>query len=56
MSDKSTKVWLKSKEVEKALKIDSCHLMHLRIEGKLKHKKEGRAFFYLSNDVEKLMK
>lgn len=46
--------WFKSKEVEKALKISSCDLMHLRTAGKLKFKKEGNSFFYEPESVLKI--
>ena len=38
--------YLKSKEIQKKLKITSCELMHLRVEGKLNFIKKGNAFFY----------
>jgi hypothetical protein len=41
-----TNVWLTSKEVQKLLKISGCDLMHLRVSGKLKFKKQGNAFLY----------
>jgi hypothetical protein len=43
--------WLKSKEVEKVLKIDSCELMHLRTAGKLRFEKKGNAYLYDAGDV-----
>lgn len=46
--------WLKSKEVEKELKISSCDLMHLRLAGKLNFTKNGNSFLYSNNDVEKI--
>ena len=46
--------WLKSKEVEKELKISSCDLMHLRVSGKLSFMKNGNSFLYNINDVENL--
>jgi hypothetical protein len=46
--------WLKSKDVEKELKISSCNLMHLRVGRKLNFKKEGNAFFYSSEDILKM--
>ncbi len=46
--------WLKSKEVEKELKISSCDLAHLRVAGKLNFMKNGNSFLYSINDVEKL--
>jgi len=45
--------WMRSMEVQKALKIDGCHLMHLRIEGKLRFKKERNAFLYSREDMER---
>lgn len=39
--------WLSSKEVKETLKISDCHLMHLRLAGKLIFKKESNRFFYL---------
>lgn len=38
--------WLKSKEVMKLLKISACDLMHNRMSGKLKFRKQGNAFLY----------
>jgi hypothetical protein len=38
--------WLSSKEAQKALKVSSCKLMHLRVVGKLPYKKQGNAYFY----------
>ena len=46
--------WLKSKDVEKQLRISSCDLMHLRVDGKLSFIKNGNSFLYNINDVEKL--
>jgi hypothetical protein len=43
--------WLTSNEVLKVLKIKSCDLMHLRVEGKLEYKKKGNAFLYLKTSV-----
>lgn len=40
------KKWLTSKETKSLLKISDCKLMHLRLEGKIEYKKEGRAFLY----------
>jgi hypothetical protein len=39
--------WLSSKEAKKALKVSDCHLMHMRLAGKLQFRKEGNRFFYL---------
>jgi hypothetical protein len=41
--------WLTSKQTQKLLNISSCELMHLRVSGKLKFKKQGNAFLYLIN-------
>jgi hypothetical protein len=38
--------WYTSKEAKSLLKISDCKLMHLRLEGKIKFKKERRAFYY----------
>lgn len=46
--------WLESGIVRNQLRIDSCHLMHLRVDGKLRFKKEGNAFLYYSGDVHRL--
>ncbi|MEQ8924708.1 MAG: hypothetical protein RLO81_02780 [Fulvivirga sp.] len=48
--------WLKSKEVEKELKISSCDLMHLREAGKLQFKKKGNTFLYDKSEVFDLKK
>jgi hypothetical protein len=42
----SNNKWLTSKEIKSLLKISDCKLMHLRLEGKIEFKKEGRAFLY----------
>jgi hypothetical protein len=39
--------WYNSKETKSLLKISDCKLMHLRLEGKIKFKKEGRSYYYL---------
>jgi hypothetical protein len=41
-----TKRWYSTKETKSFLKISDCKLMHLRLEGKIEFKKEGRAFLY----------
>jgi len=41
--------WLSSKETQKSLKVSGCELMHLRVSGKLKFKKQGNAYYYLVN-------
>lgn len=38
--------WLTSTEARKVLKVDSCDLMHIRLQGKLRFKKERNAFMY----------
>lgn len=40
----------------KELKVSSCELMHLRIEGKLQYIKKGNAYLYDKNDFKKLRK
>lgn len=42
-----TENWLSSKEAKKVLKVSDCHLMHMRLEGKLQFRKDGNRFFYL---------
>jgi hypothetical protein len=39
--------WHTSNETQKLLKISGCELMHLRVSGKLKFKKQGNAYYYL---------
>jgi hypothetical protein len=41
------KKWYTTKETKSLLKISDCELMHLRLEGKIEFKKEGKAFYYL---------
>ena len=41
------KKWLTSKETKSLLKISDCKLMHLRLEGRIEFKKEGRTYLYL---------
>jgi hypothetical protein len=48
--------WLKSGDVQKELKIDSCELMHLRVDGELSFKKEGNAYLYERKDVDRVKK
>lgn len=48
------KKWLSSKETLKKVKIQSCDLMHYRIQGKLEFKKKGNAFFYSKESLEKI--
>lgn len=53
---KEEKKLLKSKEVQKALKVQACEIMHLREEGKLRYEKKGNAYLYFEEDVKELMK
>jgi len=46
--------FISSKEAKKKLKISSCDLMHLRVEGKLNYLKKGNAYFYSVEDMDKL--
>lgn len=46
--------WLRSKDVQEALKIRACDLMHLRQEGKLRFEKKGNAYMYQREDVNSL--
>ena len=39
--------WLTSAEARKALKVSGCHLMHMRLAGQLKFRKEGNRYLYL---------
>ena len=39
--------WFSSKEIKAKLGITDCQLMHLRVSGKLKFKKQGNSFLYL---------
>lgn len=39
--------WLTSNEAKHILKISDCHLMHLRLTGKLEFRKVRRRYFYL---------
>jgi len=51
--DKNKEV-LKSKEVQKVLKVRACDLMHLREAGKIRFEKKGNAFLYNKEDVDNL--
>lgn len=53
MSDKEKQL-LKSKEVQKALKVRACDIMHLREAGKIRYEKKGNAYLYLKEDVDNL--
>jgi hypothetical protein len=48
--------WLTSKEAERALHVDSCKLMHLRLEGRLRFRKRGNAFMYSNEDIAERLK
>lgn len=43
--------YLSSKETMKALKVSSCDLMHLRVEGKIKFIIKGNAYFYKKKKI-----
>lgn len=43
--------WLTSKETKSLLKISDCKLMHLRLEGKIVSKKNGRGFLYYIENI-----
>jgi hypothetical protein len=42
------KKWCTSKETKSLLKISDCKLMHLRLEGKIEFKREGKSFYYFN--------
>ncbi len=48
--------WLKSAEAQKELRVDGCDLMHLRVAGELGFKKEGNAYLYARQDVNRVKK
>lgn len=45
-SNKKDELWLTSKEIQKALKLSGCELMHQRMAGKFVFKKVGNSFMY----------
>lgn len=47
--------FISSKETKKKLKISSCDLMHLRLEGNLNFIKKGNAYFYSIEDIRSLL-
>lgn len=51
----SEKVWLKSSEVKKVLKISSNTLQNLRITGKLHPTKLGGIFYYSLEEINALL-
>lgn len=46
--------WMTSEAARKALRVGTCELMHLRVAGELRFKKQGNAFLYSPADVERL--
>lgn len=50
-SNKTDELWLTSKEMQKALKLSGCELMHQRMAGKFVFKKEGNSFMYQLPDT-----
>lgn len=46
MNKQSNNKWLTSNKTKSLLKISDCKLMHLRLEGKIEFKKEGRDYLY----------
>jgi hypothetical protein len=51
---KNSDRWLTSTEAKKELRISSCGLMHNRDAVKLRFQKQGNAFFYAKEDVERM--
>lgn len=49
------KLWLRSSEVRKLLKISSGTLQNLRINGTLRYSKVGGTLYYNYQDIEKLL-
>jgi len=45
------KDFLSSREAMAHLRISSCDLMHLRLQGKLNFKKKGNAYWYEAKEV-----
>ena len=45
---------MKSDAARKALRIGTCELMHLRVAGQVRFRKQGNAFLYSLEDVERL--
>jgi hypothetical protein len=48
--------WMPSVEARQRLRVSTCHLMHLRVEGTLRHRKDGNAYLYAADDVERLLR
>jgi len=51
--NKSRQSWLTSKEAKAKLRVSSCQLMHLREGGHVRFQKNGNAFLYSKEDVER---
>jgi hypothetical protein len=43
--------WLTSAEARKAMRISTCELSHLRVDGELRFRKQGNAYLYSRADV-----
>jgi len=54
IGSQSAENWLSSREARRRLRVSACRLMHLRLEGKVRHRKEGKAFLYSAGDIERL--
>lgn len=54
LSEPERRSWLTSNEAKQILKISDCHLMHLRLTGKVEFRKEGQRYFYLLPSLLKL--
>jgi hypothetical protein len=54
-SHKSSKQWLKSKEVRRMLKISPGTLQNLRINCTIRHSRMGRIIFYNAEDIDKVL-
>jgi hypothetical protein len=48
----NAKKYLNSKEAKAVLKVQDCHLAHIRNAGKLKFEKKGNAFMYSKESIE----
>lgn len=46
--------WWGTAKVLREMRVSSCHLMHLRLSGKVAFKRQGNAFLYSSLDVMKI--
>lgn len=47
---------MSSKEAKAALKVQDCDLMHIRTSGKLNFVKNGNAFMYSKESIEKFIR